>query len=94
MKKMEYGKNYAYIFFIFLGIMLFLSVARFSKFIILFTFSLFFLCLSLLELHSGIALSRSWTADCRKKDHPFQFYISVILGFIVGSFMLVMAFLP
>jgi hypothetical protein len=47
-----------------------------------------------LELHSGIALSRSWTADCRKKDHPFQFYISVILGFIVGSFMLVMAFLP
>jgi hypothetical protein len=93
MKKLEYGKNYAYLFFIIMGIVLFLFLTGLSKVVALIVFSISFAYLSVLELYSGIALSRSWTANCRKKDHPVQFYTSVILGLISSAFMLVAAFL-
>jgi hypothetical protein len=87
MNKLEYGKSYLKIFFIIVGIMLFMS--RFSKLIGALSFSLCFFYLGIMQLYSGISLNSRWVAEDTKERHPFRFYISVVLSFLVGVFLFI-----
>ena len=93
MDKLQYGKNYAHLFFIFVGISIFLSLFGFGRFISLMFIALYLLIISTLQLVSGVAIGdRGWNANCRKEDHPWQFYLIVILGFLIGIVCLISAF--
>jgi len=53
-------------------------------------FSLWFYYLSMLQLQSGIALDRSWTAEYKKEEHPFLFSTIITAGLVIGTFGLYM----
>lgn len=89
--KLEPNKNYAYLFFIIVGVTVlsvFITRGRLTGLI----FSLCFYYLGFIQLYSGVALSRSWTATYTKEDYPIIFWIMVILSFVAGTFILTMFF--
>ncbi len=90
--KLEPNRNYAYLFFIIAAIVIlsvFITRGKLTGLI----FSLCFYYLGFIQLYSGVALSRSWTAAYKKEDHPIIFWIMVILMFVAGTSTLTM-FLP
>jgi len=86
--KLEHNKNYAYLFFVIVGLTLFSFLISGGKLTGL-VFGLSFYYLGILQLRSGVALSRSWTAKYKKEEHPFMFWIGVILSFVFGTVFLV-----
>ena len=89
--RLVYKRNYAYLLLIGGGIAL-LSQLIIGKTFTGVVFSLGFYYLSILQLQSGIALDRSWTAEYKKEEHPFIFYTVILFGFLLGSLGLVMLF--
>jgi hypothetical protein len=89
--KLKYKKNYGYLFLYGAVSILVMSLVFGEKFTG-FVFFLGFYYLSIIQLNSGIALDRSWTAEYKKEEHPFIFYTFIVLGFVMGTFGLGMLF--
>ncbi len=90
--KLEFNRNYAYMFFVIVGITLFSGFIFSEKFAgILFSLSIYFA--GFLQLYSGIMLDRSWTAKIKKEDHPFKFWFGIFGAFLVATFIFVAAYL-
>jgi hypothetical protein len=84
--KLEPGRNYAYIFFVIVGLTL-LTAFLFGETISGMFFFLSFYYLGALQYRSGVVLNRSWTAQYRiNKGYP----TAVLLCFVVGTFGLLM----
>jgi len=90
--KLEHNRNYAFLFFIIIGLPI-LSVFIFGEAFSALLFFLSFYFLGILQLYSGVALNRQWTAEYKKEDHPFVFWTVIILSFAGPTFGLIMLFL-
>jgi len=86
--KLEHNRNYAYLFFVIIGLTLFswLTIGEKLSGIMFF---LSFYYLGILQLQSGLVLNRSWTAKYKKEEHPFMFWIAIILSFAMGTLGLI-----
>jgi len=82
--KLEHNKNYAYLFFVIVGLILFSFLVIGEKLSGL-LFFLSFYYLGVLQLQSGLVLDRSWTAKYKKEEHPFIFWTGIILSFVMGT---------
>jgi hypothetical protein len=84
--KLEPGRNYAYIFFVIVGLTLLTAFLFGENFGGIFFF-LSFYYLGVLQYRSGVVLNRSWTAQYRKNN---GYPTTVFLCFAVGTFGLLM----
>lgn len=87
--KLKHNKNYAYLFFIIVGVTIF-SVLIFKGNVPLMVLSLSFYCLGFLQLYSGVALSSTWTAKYTREDKPLIFWVLIVLSFAAGTSILTM----
>jgi uncharacterized membrane protein YfcA len=90
--KLELGRNYAYLFFVIVGITLFLGLFFSEKLAeVLFSSSFYFL--GFLQLYSGIMLDRSWTAKFKKEKNPFRFRLGIFATFLIGTFSFIVVYI-
>ena len=82
--RLEYHKNYAYLFFILVAVVLLFGFAfeESSAGVVMF---LAFYFLGFLQLRSGVALDQSWTARYTKTKNPKRFRASIVLSFAAGT---------
>lgn len=86
------NKNYAYLFFIIIGITLF-STFSFGEKVSGFIFFLCFYYIGVLQVRSNVVLDRTWTAKSKlRTENSASFYVGMYLPFIIGTIGLILVF--
>ncbi len=82
--KLKPNRNYAYLFFVIVGLVILLGFL-FGQKIGGILFFLSFYIIGILQLRSGLVFNRAWTAIYKKEKYPSKFHIIITLCFVFGT---------
>jgi len=79
------NRNYSYIFWISVFLVI-TGVLWGNGYIIIFAFLISPVVILAIQLKSGYALNRAWILNISRNEHPYQYWISIMLDitFILG----------
>ena len=91
MKRLVEGESYKFLIFELIAISIVLSVP-FALFFGPQYFAFGFLAtmyyLAIIQIYSGVALSRRWVAEYSKGDHPLMFYLVITVNIFAPTWLL------